>query len=202
MQGHQVRLLRCTRASKWSTTSLQSPVPYSHYSNSIINILKSPRWRGCWDTFSYLFFHTFVFSLERLWHWSPSCCVSLGAVSFNSSGGYSTWFCSYNPSHWPVLLLTWAFKWVLTRKKKKKVTKAEKKKKDKKRNKVRQWQIHNYLEWLKKIKTVKQKFMFFCVEHSPVNVQFRCNSFLWLGNQLVLFFFFFPSLSFQHFPGE
>lgn len=46
---------------------------------------------------------------------------------------------------------------------------------------------------------MKQKFMFFCVEHSPVNVQFRCNSFLWLGNQLVLFFFFSPPYPFNIF---
>lgn len=41
----------------------------------------------------------------------------------------------------------------------------------------------------KKKKVVQQKFMFSCVEHSPVNVQFRCNSFFWLGNP---FEFFFP----------
>lgn len=49
--------------------------------------------------------------------------------------------------------------------------------------------------WKKKV--VQQKFMFLCVEHSPVNVQFRCNSFffLWLGNQLdFLVFFFSPSV--------
>lgn len=63
------------------------------------------------------------------------------------------------------------------------------KKKKKKRNKVRQGQIHNYPERGKK-KVVQQKFMFSCVEHSPVNVQFRCNSFLWMGNP----FGFFPQL--------
>lgn len=46
---------------------------------------------------------------------------------------------------------------------------------------------------------VQQKFMFLCVEHSPVNVQFRCNSFLWLGNQFD--FFLSPSAyAFNIFP--
>lgn len=84
-----------------------TPVPSSH---SMINIKNHPEGTHQWDTD--VFFHS-----ERLWGWTLSCCTSFGVESVNSRGGFSTWFCSNNLSHWPVLLLIWAFKWVLIRKK-------------------------------------------------------------------------------------